>query len=215
LLFISKNNNPISFLLTIAIMTSLLLSLSALPKQSAASAQKNAVSTMSPNTQAGPSKTTAAAKFLTYENPTSGIKIQYPPDWTKESAGQGVTFVLSNGKNNSNPEGFLAKLNATTIAGFPPNVPVKAMADGVLNGYRHFLSNFHLDSYTNITVGGNPAIKIVYTYTDSKNASFKATDIATIKNNRLYVIQYYVQSPKYQSYFPILQKMADSLQITK
>ena len=63
LLFISKNNNPISFLLTIAIMTSLLLSLSALPKQSAASAQKNAVGPMSPNTQAGPSKTTAAASF--------------------------------------------------------------------------------------------------------------------------------------------------------
>jgi len=192
-------------------MTFLLLSLSSLPKQSPALAQNNAT-----NTQTASSKTTTAAtKFLTYENPTSGIKIQYPPDWTKESAGQGVTFVLSNGKNNSNPEGFLAKLNATTIAGFPPNVPVKAMADGVVNGYRHFLSNFHLESYTNTTLVDSQAIKIVYTYTDPKNASFKATDIATIKNNRLYVIQYYVQSPKYQSYLPILQKMADSLQITK
>lgn len=202
-------------MLTIAIMT-LLLSLSALPKQSEASVQqKNTTTTTSSNTQTAPSKITAAAKFLTFENPTSGIKIQYPTDWTKESAGQGVTFVLSNGKNNSDPQGFLAKFNATGIAGFPPNVPVKAMADGVINGYRHFLSNFQLEAYTNSTAGGNPAIKIVYSFTDSKNGSFKATDIATIKNNRLYVIQYYVQSPKYQSYLPILQKMADSLQITK
>jgi hypothetical protein len=47
-----------------------------------------------------------------------------------------------------------------------------------------------------------------------KNINFNATDIAIIKNDRLYVIQYYyTPPPKHQSYLPILQKMVDSFQI--
>jgi hypothetical protein len=99
--------------------------------------------------------------------------------------------------------------------GFPPNVPLKAMADRVIDGYRQFLRNFQIESYANSTLGSNNAIKIVYRYTDPKNnSSFMATDIATIKNDRLYVIQYYVQSPRVQSYLLTLQKMVDSFQIT-
>jgi hypothetical protein len=99
--------------------------------------------------------------------------------------------------------------------GFPPNVPLKAMADRVIDGYKHFLRNFQIESYANSTLGGNNAIKIVYRYGDPKNINFNATDIATIKNDRLYVIQYYysAQSPKYQNYLPTLQKMVNSFQI--
>ena len=99
--------------------------------------------------------------------------------------------------------------------GFPPNVPLKAMADRVVDGYRYFLRNFQIESYANSTLGGNNAIKIVYRYADPiNNSSFAATDIAAIKNDRLYVIQYYAQLPRIQSYLPTLQKMVDSFQIT-
>jgi len=202
-------------------MTAMLLSLSTLPKQSALlSALANTAAL--PNSQSSPAKTTTAnnTNFLTYQNPISGIKIQYPSGWLKEAAaGTGVTFVLPAGKNNSNnstPEQFLAKLNTTAIAGFPPNVPLKGMADGVLNGYKHLLPNFQLESYMNTTLGGSPAVKIVYMFTDPRHGGdFKASDTATIKGNRLYVIQYYVQSSKYQSYLPTLQKMLDSFEVTK
>lgn len=219
-----KKSNPILSLLAIAIMTAMLLSLSTLPKQSAlVSALANTAAL--PNSQSSPAKTTTAnnTNFLTYQNPISGIKIQYPSGWLKEAAaGTGVTFVLPAGKNNSNnsnnstPEQFLAKLNTTAIAGFPPNVPLKGMADGVLNGYKHLLPNFQLESYMNTTLGGSPAVKIVYMFTDPRHGGdFKASDTATIKGNRLYVIQYYVQSSKYQSYLPTLQKMLDSFEVTK
>jgi eukaryotic-like serine/threonine-protein kinase len=162
----------------------------------------------------GNSTNPAETNFLTYENSTFGIKMQYPSSWAKQTTGQGVNFVLlANGKNNL--EQFLAKVNVTSIMGFPPNMPLKAMADRVVDGYRHFLGNFQIKSYTNTTLGGNNAIKIVYSYTNTKNNSFNATDIATIKNDRLYVIQYYAESSKYQSYLPTLQKMIDSFQIKK
>jgi hypothetical protein len=184
-------------------------------------AEKNtSISAIQPNPQSATSNSTTNAtatnaKFLTYENSTLGIRIQYPSNWTKQTARGGIAFVvlLPTGGNN-NPEQFLSKLNVTGIMGFPPNVPLKAMADRVIDGYRHFLRNFQIESYANSTLGKINAIKIVYRYTDTKsNSSFMATDIATTKNDRLYVIQYYAQLPRIQSYLPTLQKMVDSFQI--
>ena len=176
-------------------------------------AQKNTtVAAIQPNPQNRSNTTTTAdAKFLTYENSTLGIKIQYPSNWTKQTARGGIAFVVLPTGSNNNPEQFLTKLNVTGIMGFPPNVPLKAMADRVIDGYRHFLRNFQIESYANSTLGGDNAIKIVYRYTDPKNnSSFMATDIATVKSDRLYVIQYYAQLPTIQSYLPTLQKMVDS-----
>jgi len=183
-------------------------------------AQKNtSISAIQPDPQSATSNSTTNAtatnaKFLTYENSTLGIKIQYPSNWTKQTAKGGIAFVVLPTWDNNNPEQFLAKLNVTGIMGFPPNVPLKAMADRVIDGYKHFLRNFQIESYANSTLGSNNAIKIVYRYADPKNnSSFMATDIATIKSDRLYVIQYYAQSPKYQNYLPTLQKMVNSFQI--
>ena len=53
--------------------------------------------------------------------------------------------------------------------------------------------------------------------TDAKNNMCNPTDTATIKNDKLYVIQYhhYAKSPKCQTYLQMLQKMVDSFQIIK
>ena len=195
-------------------MVVLLMSSSSILKQSAL-AQKNANTTNKPS----PSPSTISAKptgnFLTYENPAIGIKVQYPSDWLKNATGQGVIFVLPNRNNTSNPEQFLARLDAYNAPSFPPTIPLKTMADGVLNGYKRTLLNFQLESYTNATLAGSPAVKIIYTFINSKGGNLKATDIGTIKNNRLYVIQYYVEAAKYQNYLPILQRIVDSFTITK
>ena len=154
--------------------------------------------------------------FLTYENSTLGIKMQYPSNWTKQTTGRGVTFsVLFSNRNTTNSEQFLAKLNASALTGFPTNLSIKDMADRVVNSYRHFLHDFQIQSFTNTTLAGSNAIKIVYAYTDSKNNMFSASDIATIKNDKLYVIQYYyyAKSPKSQSYLQTLHRMIDALQI--
>jgi hypothetical protein len=174
---------------------------------------------VSPSNSTTTATNAPSANFITYENSTWGIKIQYPSNWEKQTSGQGVTFIVlpngTNGNSDRNVQQFLAKLNVTSIAGIPTNAPLKALSDRIVEGYIHFLSNFQLQAYTNTTLGGNNnAIKIVYSYKDPTNINFNATDIATIKNDRLYVIQYYyTQSPKYQSYLPTLQKMVNSFQI--
>lgn|SRR5215212_1085354 len=171
------------------------------------------------NTASNTHNTTGSnAGLLTYENSTLGIKMQHPSNWTKQTTERGVTFtVLLSDRNTTNSEEFLAKLNASALRGFPTNLSLKAMADRVVDSYRHFLNNFQIQSYSNTTVAGNNAIKIVYSYTDPKNNMFNASDIATIANDKLYVIQYYyyAKSPKYQSYLETLQKMVSSFQIVK
>ena len=173
---------------------------------------------ISPSSDSTTATNTTPANFLTYENSTWGIKIQYPSNWVKQTSGQGVTFALlsngTNGNNENNMQQFLAKLNLTSIAGVPTNAPLKALADRIVDSYRHFLHNFQIQSYSNTTLAGNNGIKIVYSYTDPTNTNFKATDIATIKNNRLYVIQYYAQSSTYQDVLQTLQKMVNSFQIS-
>ena len=181
----------------------------ALAQKSSNSTSNRTTSTTTTTTN----KTATNTGFLTYENPTLGMKIQYPSNWTKQASGRGVTFLVPLGKDN-----FLAKLNASALVGFPTNMTIKAMADRVIGSYRHFLPGFQMQSYTgNVTLAGNNAVKLVYTYTDSKNNKFSATDTATTKNNKLYVIQYYyyTKSPKQQNYSQTLQKMVDSFQIIK
>jgi hypothetical protein len=189
---------------------SMLLPNVALAQKSSNSTSNRTTSTTTTTTN----KTATNAGFLTYENTTLGMKIQYPSNWTKQASGRGVTFLVPLGKDN-----FLAKLNASALVGFPTNMTIKAMADRVIGSYRHFLPGFQMQSYTgNVTLAGNNnALKLVYTYTDSKNNKFSATDTATIKNNKLYVIQYYyyTKSPKQQAYSQTLQKMVDSFQIIK
>ena len=183
--------------------------------------QKNVTSIgPSPNTRLNSNGTSAASTntaFLTYQNSTLGMKIQYPSNWTKQTTPRGASFAVVLGRNTTNDENFLAKLNASALRGFPTNMTIKAMADRVVNSYRHFLPGFEIQSYNNASLAGNNAIKIVYTYTDPKNNSFSATDIATIKNDKLYVIQYYyyTKSPKEQAYPQTLQKMVDSFQVVK
>ena len=182
----------------------------ALAQKSSNSTSNRTTSTTATTT----SKTATNAGFLTYENTTLGIKIQYPSNWTKQASGRGVTFLVPLGGDN-----FLAKLNASALVGFPTNMTIKAMADRVIGSYRHFLPGFQMQSYTgNVTLAGNNnAVKVVYAYEDSKNNKFSAADTATIKNNKLYVIQYYyyTKSPKQQAYSQTLQKMVDSFQIIK
>jgi hypothetical protein len=183
-----------------------------------------AISAVLPNVAIAQTNTTASnthnttTGLLTYENSTLGIKMQYPSNWTKQMTGRGVSFtVLLSHKNTTNSENFLTKLNASALRGFPTNLPLKAMADRVVDSYRHFLNKFQVQSYSNTTLAGNNGIKIAYSYTDPKNNMFNASDIATISNDKLYVIQYYyyAKSPKYQSYLETLQKMVNSFQIIK
>jgi hypothetical protein len=99
----------------------------------------------------------------------------------------------------------LARFDAYNVPNFQPNIPLKTMADGVIMVIRDLSQIFSLN-HIPIQLWQSPVVKIIYTFMNSKEGNIKATDIDMIKNNRLYVVQYYVPSTKYQNYLPTLQR---------
>jgi|SRR6188472_346627 len=160
--------------------------------------------------------------FLTYQSHTYGFKIQYPSNWEKLEFAQGieeehrnivVNFLSPAGEGTSNTfrEYLIIEVGNSTSH------------DESLTQYvttqihlRQALPNFNLVESTLTSVsGGNPAHKIVYTYSNPIVGITKAMDILTIKSDKLYFLSYNADAVKYSRYLPIIQKVIDSFQIIK
>jgi eukaryotic-like serine/threonine-protein kinase len=154
-----------------------------------------------------------ASSFLTYDNPTHGIKMQYPADWT----------VSTNGlQSYSNIVGFFSLLQNLTDV-LPAQVTLS------LTGYS---ANVSLDEYTNmtlreieqqglevnesnaITLAGNPGHRIIFTPPpQAVPISLSVMQVWTVINDKVYLLVYTADSSKFQINLPLVQHMLDSLQV--
>lgn len=161
--------------------------------------------------------------FITYENPTYGLKIRYPTDWQKIehlSANRfWVNFVSSIKNNNANTfpatvsisvEGLNHSIYATTIGEF---------VTGILDTAKRSLADFEIaESNPNANIAGTPAYKIVYTFLSQDPAvktHFQSMNIWSLQEKKAYSISYTELKSLYTSYLPIVQKMIDSFEIIK
>jgi hypothetical protein len=154
-----------------------------------------------------------ASSFLTYDNPTHGIKMQYPADWT----------VSTNGlQSYSNIVGFFSPLQNLTDV-LPAQVTLS------LTGYS---ANVSLDEYTNMTLreieqqglevnesnaftlAGNPGHRIIFTPPpQAVPVSLSVMQVWTVINDKVYLLAYTADSSKFQINLPLVQHMLDSLQV--
>lgn len=148
--------------------------------------------------------------FLTYNNPTFGIKIQYPSDWKveenkdhSEDNTDVVTFsspvseevAISVDNINDNSMTLMQYVNDTVLSD--------------LNQSRDFTM---LQSNSNAILDGNPAYSV--TYTDKDPEPFKGMEIVTLKNGRAYDISYSADLDTYDSVLPTVQTMINSFSTT-
>jgi eukaryotic-like serine/threonine-protein kinase len=154
-----------------------------------------------------------ASSFLTYDNPTHGIKMQYPADWT----------VSTNGlQSYSNIVGFFSPLQNLTDV-LPAQVTLS------VTGYS---ANVSLDEYTNMTLmeieqqglevnesnaftlAGNPGYRIIFTPPpQAVPVSLSVMQVWTVINDKVYLLAYTADSSKFQINLPVVQHMLDSLQL--
>jgi len=150
--------------------------------------------------------------FLTYDNSTMGVKIQYPSDWKKVESGNNSVRFLSRPPENSSDR-FTSEL---AISAFPShNMSLGEVTSNAINQHTKSLTNFNLLNLqgTNIE-GGLGEIGLVYTYVnDTSGITIKGIDIHTLKGDKVYVIQYLVEAAKHTDYLPTIQKMIDSFEI--
>jgi hypothetical protein len=154
-----------------------------------------------------------ASRFLTYDNPTHGIKMQYPAEWT----------VSTNGlQSYSNIVGFFSPLQNLTDV-LPAQVTLS------VTGYS---ANVSLDEYTNMTLmeieqqglevnesnaftlAGNPGYRIIFTPPpQAVPVSLSVMQVWTVINDKVYLLAYTADSSKFQINLPLVQHMLDSLQV--
>jgi eukaryotic-like serine/threonine-protein kinase len=148
--------------------------------------------------------------FLTYQNSTYGMKIQYPSNWDKEENGTKqdtetdiVTFFPLASNSNASLDVTIDDISDEK------GIPVTRYATDSLSDLKQSLKNFKLvGSTTNNVLSRLPAYKSIYTYSDEKTI-FKDMEIGTIKGDNE------AGANEYDKYLPIMQQLINSFQITK
>ena len=160
----------------------------------------------------------APANLLTYQNSTSGIKLQYPSNWVKQENGTRqdtqtdlVTFTPPTINSN-------ASLDVTVddIADSPGTTLAQYAGDEIGSLKQQFANNeFKLiESKSSIILAGLPAYRIVYTSVD-QNTTTKDMEIGAIKGGKVYLLTYEAGPNEYDKYLPIALKMIDSFKLIK
>jgi eukaryotic-like serine/threonine-protein kinase len=151
--------------------------------------------------------------FLTYQDNTLGIKIDYPAGWIRElHAGGLITFLPSlEGNSNTYPAG----LGITVEHLKSKNMPLTDITKTQIKNLTENHSDFRLVESTEFRLAGNIANKIVFTATDSMKHERKAMQIWTLKGDKAYLITYKAEPGQYSKYLPTIQRMIDSFQFIK
>jgi hypothetical protein len=171
--------------------------------------------------------------LIPYINPTHGIKIQYPSDWTLIVRGDNgyhmlnviVEFLQSSQNNYYNPNISAShnslRLSIQDYKEFEDKQDNNTTGNQLQNIGNHRIGSigiscpgFDLKSYIrNATLAGNHAYQIGFEYSYLGNNK-KATEIWTVKDNKVYIIDYVANEQVYDITIPVVRKMIESFGIT-
>jgi len=166
--------------------------------------------------QSAIAQSSPSSSLLSYENPTYGIKIQYPSNWMA-STNQLPTY--------NSIIGFYSPLESLSDV-----LPVEFSLS-----ITPYTNNISLDEYTKITstaleqqgmeiiesetttLAGNPAHKITFSPGDqiAQNSpiEFKFMQIFTTIGNKVYSLSYNAEASKFSTHLDTIQQMLNSLKI--
>jgi hypothetical protein len=205
-----RRNKVILCILTIVAMMVLISPLCMLKQPILA--QKNATATTSS------SSTIAKAmnNFLTYQNPTYGIKIQYPSDWTMSQTGlRDYTNIVAFYSPLGNLSDIIPQQLLLSRTHYSQNIS--------LNDYSKLVNDTLkqpglqiIESKSITLTGGAMAHRVVF-IPPAGSAPFKPEIMVvwTAKGDNIYTLSYNGDAAKYHIFLPIIEKMIDSFEITK
>jgi len=113
--------------------------------------------------------TITTSPFLTYKNPTSRIRIQYPSDWEKLEFNQRNVVVIFRSPPENSSDTKLENL-LIQVGNLPSqNITLDEIASANINALNQSLIDFELIELNATTLSGNnPAHKVVYTNREGK-----------------------------------------------
>jgi hypothetical protein len=157
--------------------------------------------------------------FLQYENSTFGIKISYPKNWIVETSSQ-ETYPLTKIVNFNSPRAGDYYITVSLHTYDYTNIPLytlKELLNNVIDGYTlnsdifpHFKVIY---SSTDIIFHSRPGYLMIGEYEDPELGKQTVFDIGTLKNDKLYNIQYCASPSHYLNYLPTIGNMIRSFEI--
>jgi hypothetical protein len=160
--------------------------------------------------------TTESQAFLAYENPTYGIFMQYPSNWTASSSGlRDYTELIafySPLENFSQP--FAARLAISAVQ-FVQNVSLPEYTEFVLAGLQN-QSGLEVKSSSEVTVAGYPGYRVVIAEQPFQNGTslIYSMNIWTTVGNKVYLLRYDGEQSIFNQRLPEVSRMLESLVIT-
>jgi eukaryotic-like serine/threonine-protein kinase len=156
---------------------------------------------------------TTSSPFLTYENPTYRIRIQYPSDWEKLEFSQRNIVVIFRSPRENSSDTKLENL-LIQVGNLPSqNIPLDEIVRANINKLKQSLIDFELIELNATTLSGNnPAHKVVYTNREGED-ELKTMQVVSIKEDKVYLITYTAEASRYDRYLPTIQKMIDSFRL--
>lgn len=146
--------------------------------------------------------------FKLYENTQLKLSIQYPSTWQKEERlNDFVTFLspIVDSSDYKSPAGL--GVSSLTVS----NVSLNTIVNIHLKNMTNNLKDFQLIESSDTALADNRlAKKIIFTAMDNEEKK-QALQLITKNNDKVYLITYKAYVDKYEQYFPIIQKMLNSL----
>ena len=173
--------------------------------------------------------------LIPYINPTYGIKVQYPSDWKIVERGDNdyhklniiAEFLQPSQNNYYNPnisathnsvrlsvENYSAFADTQDNHNNVTGIQLQNIGNHRLGAIGISCPGFDLKSYIrNATLAGSPAYEINFDYSYLDNNK-NAIEIWTVKDNKVYIIDYVAYEQVYDITKPVVQKMIESFEIT-
>ena len=146
--------------------------------------------------------------FKFYENTKLKFSIQYPSTWQKEERLNDFVTFLAPIVDSSHYK-FPAGLGISSLS--VSNVSLKTIANIHLKNMTKNLKDFQLiESSDTVLADNRPAKKIIFTAMDNEEKK-QALQLITKNNDKVYLITYKAYVDKYEQYYPIIEKMLNSL----
>ncbi len=156
--------------------------------------------------------------YLTYENPTHGIQIQYPSDWERyDGAEQGdIVQFLSPFEDDADnySENF-----GIFFDSLPSGMTLEEYASAVIDTYTKVLDSFEpIGKSTSVTLAGHPAFELVFTSKlegDLGDSDLQSRHTLIIKDGRGYVFYFNSEESRYPLYLPLIDDILASLSLKR
>jgi hypothetical protein len=176
-----------------------------------ATTSENATATTSENATA----TTSENASKPYYNSTYGVSMNYPPNWKVLESGESridsiAYFQPANLTNNTLPTfvGLVVQPN-------PKNLTLPQYASEVNRTLSNSTEQLGIRSLTigDTDISGAPAKEIIYEATDNSGNLTANMNIATIRDNLVYLLVFSADPDNYAKYRHDVEDMKDSLRL--